>query len=140
MKHVIASAICFFAIVSVQASNIDEDKVEVNFANCTAAIDGEGVELNFFEEFNINKGEATGHGTLMQIFRINNEVIHRFLSRIDVSDKGDKKVVKMYAVIDPKSEFSTFEIDTKKNSKIEVFAKNFNRVWGTISCTPVENP
>ncbi|MGE3974609.1 MAG: hypothetical protein AB7F59_08800 [Bdellovibrionales bacterium] len=61
------------------------------------------------------------------------------MGRMTVSEKSDKsaKTVSIYATLAPSTLLSTFDIDMKKKSNVEIFAKNFGAVWGKFSCTPV---
>jgi hypothetical protein len=111
----------------------------LDFATCTGKVDGVDYTLDFFQEYADPADQPTGKGYVLQIMGSEAGSILKTLANIDVTDNADKtaKSVSMYAVINPTTLFSKFEINTQKPSDVSIYATNFGAVWGKFQCTPV---
>ena len=101
-------------------------------ASCTGDLDGISTTLEFKEFINVRTGEPIGgKGFVTQrmggLFEVE--------SLISISGDNPKQI-KMFAVLEPEFLFAEFSLETQTPSELEIFAIEFNAIWGTFACTP----
>ena len=128
-------------VIAIQSSQaIAGETVYNHFAECTGLIDSIPITLDFFEELGSNNESLTitGKGLFIQTMGLSSEKSMKMMGQTALS-KGSKKSfkkVEMYAIIQPSILFSTFEMDLKNPSEVEIYAHSFRAVWGKFTCNP----
>lgn len=136
MTKFLSLVIIFFGFSFAHAQHA-AGKIYISYATCESLIDGVNVTLDLFQEFDFDKsadGATTGNGYYLQTIGAGKEIM-KALGTLKISPKSGTNEFEMFAVLSSKTSFAKFELPKNlKQSKVEIFAPAFGKVWGNFDC------